>query len=99
MKSPGAATKPAQIAAVGGVVRDAPSATHAPGRATCAWFPGFPCMSINPPIAVARVVVGEPRDPGDSFVGGRPVVLTLYRSPDGDGTYSLVMHRRATGGR
>jgi hypothetical protein len=56
-------------------------------------------MSIPTPIAVARVVVGEPRDPGDSLIGERPVVLTLYRSPGGDGTYSLVMHRRGSGGR
>jgi len=56
-------------------------------------------MSLPPPIAVARVVVGTiAAEPGES-TAGRPVVLTLYRQPDGDGTYSIVMHRGTTGGR
>lgn len=58
-------------------------------------------MSIPTPTAVARIVVGAPagaapEDAGDSgSFGGRTVVLTLVRAPDGDGTYSLVMHRGA----
>jgi len=55
----------------------------------------------NPPkIAVARAVVapGEPA-PGESAPGLPAVVLTLYRDPDGDGTYSLVVHRGSSEGR
>jgi hypothetical protein len=50
----------------------------------------------NPPkIAVARAVVTA----GESSHGLPAVVLTLYRQPDGDGTYSLVVHRGSSEGR
>jgi hypothetical protein len=57
-----------------------------------------------PPIAVARAVVGAPaaadREAQPPCGHGLPsVVLTLYRQKDGDGTYSIVMHRGASEGR
>ncbi len=60
------------------------------------------------PIAVARAVVGTVAartEEGDDSAGrgaahSMPaVVLTLYRQPDGDGTYSLVMYRGGSEGR
>lgn len=88
--------------AAGGVRRIAPRATHAPGPGVRAIFrlAVAHSMSTPTPTAVARIVVGTtagaPDDPGDSATfGGRSVVLTLFRAPDGDGTYSLVMHRGA----
>jgi len=56
-----------------------------------------------PPIAVARAVVGPRKgdpDAGEPDERGLPpMVLTLYRQPDGDGTYSLVMQRGSEGRR
>lgn len=49
----------------------------------------------SPKIAVARAVVAA----GESAHGLPAVVLTLYRQPGGDGTYSLVVHRGSSEGR
>jgi len=52
-------------------------------------------MPTPPPIAVARVVVARDADEPDDADDQRlpAVVLTLYRAPGSDGTYSLVMQR------
>lgn len=51
-------------------------------------------MPTPPPIAVARAVVAREADEHAPDEQGLPaVVLTLYRAPGSDGTYSLVMQR------
>ena len=84
---------PVQVATAG--VRWSLPSSHR-GLRPSTWLAFMPTL---PPIAVARVVVGTLPDPATETTGPRPVVLTLYRQPDGDGGYSIVMHRGGTGAR